>query len=51
MRDSVDNCFKGLPVKSRREMVARGKQGDVRKELLNELKGAEMNCFSMFVSW
>lgn len=26
MRDSVDNCFKGLPVKSRREMVAIGKQ-------------------------
>ena len=33
-RQSVDNSFKGLLVKSRREMVARGKQGDLRKELL-----------------
>jgi len=33
-RQSVDNSFKDLLIKSRREMVAKGKQGDLRKELL-----------------
>lgn len=33
-RESMDNSFKGLLAKSRREMVTRGKQADLRKELL-----------------
>lgn len=33
-RQSGDNSFKGLLVKSRREMATRGKQADLRKELL-----------------
>lgn len=37
MRDSVDNCFKGLPVKAE-EMVAMGNREDVRKELLSRLE-------------
>lgn len=33
-RQSAGNSFKGLRVKSRRETVTRGKQADLRKELL-----------------